>query len=102
MSDILQRIVAVKREEVAAARSRRNLAAVRAAAREQAPPRGFEAALRAAVGLLLPMPRAPAKRLCRMRSKPRLSRNTARTKPARISPSMMMAIRVSRMALTKS
>ena len=49
MSDILQRIVAVKREEVAAAKTRRTLAAVQAAARQQAPPRGFEAALRTAM-----------------------------------------------------
>jgi indole-3-glycerol phosphate synthase len=49
MSDILQRIVAVKREEVAAAKARRTLAAVQAAARQQAPPRGFEAALRTAM-----------------------------------------------------
>jgi indole-3-glycerol phosphate synthase len=50
MSDILQRIVAAKHEEVAAAKARRTLADVQAAAREQAPPRGFEAALRAAIG----------------------------------------------------
>ncbi|CPN37030.1 Uncharacterised protein [Bordetella pertussis] len=49
-----------------------------------------------------PRPRAAVKRRCRMRSKPMLSRNTLRTKPARISPSMMMAISVSRMAATKS
>ena len=50
MSDILQRIVAAKREEVAAAKSRRSLAAVQAAARDQRPARDFEGALRAAVG----------------------------------------------------
>lgn len=49
MSDILQRIVAVKREEVAAAKARRGVAALQAAAREQPAPRGFEAALRGAV-----------------------------------------------------
>jgi len=49
MSDILQRIVAVKREEVASAKARRNLTAVQAAAREQPAPRPFEAALRAAI-----------------------------------------------------
>ena len=49
MSDILQRIVAVKREEVAAAKARRTLAAVQASARQQAPPRRFEAALRTAM-----------------------------------------------------
>ena len=49
MSDILQRIVAVKREEVAAAKARRTLAEVQAAARRQAPPRGFEVALRTAM-----------------------------------------------------
>ncbi|HET9204594.1 MAG TPA: indole-3-glycerol phosphate synthase TrpC [Burkholderiaceae bacterium] len=49
MSDILQRIVAAKRDEVAAAKSRRSLTAVQAAARDQLPTRGFEAALRAAI-----------------------------------------------------
>jgi indole-3-glycerol phosphate synthase len=49
MSDILQRIVAAKRDEVAAAKAQRTLASMRAVAREQAPPRGFEAALRAAI-----------------------------------------------------
>jgi indole-3-glycerol phosphate synthase len=46
MTDILQRIVAVKREEVAALKERRDLAAMRAAARERRDVRGFEAALR--------------------------------------------------------
>jgi indole-3-glycerol phosphate synthase len=46
MSDILQRIVAVKRDEIAAAQARRSLAAMRAAAAEQGAVRGFEAALR--------------------------------------------------------
>lgn len=45
--DILQRIVAVKREEVAAGRARRGLASWREAAEAQPPTRGFEAALRA-------------------------------------------------------
>jgi indole-3-glycerol phosphate synthase len=49
MSDILQRIVAAKRDEVAAAKAQRSLASIEAAARDQAPPRGFEAALRAAI-----------------------------------------------------
>lgn len=49
MSDILQRIVAVKREEVAAVKARRGVAALQAAAHEQPAPRGFEAALRSAV-----------------------------------------------------
>ena len=49
MSDILQRIVAVKREEVALAKTRRGLATVRAEARDQAPCRGFEAALRSVI-----------------------------------------------------
>jgi indole-3-glycerol phosphate synthase len=49
MSDILQRIVAVKREEVALAKTRRGLAAVQADAQVQAPCRGFEAALRSAI-----------------------------------------------------
>ena len=42
----LQRIVAVKREEVARAKSLRDLAAVRAAARAPRDVRGFEQALR--------------------------------------------------------
>ncbi|HSB99087.1 MAG TPA: indole-3-glycerol-phosphate synthase TrpC, partial [Burkholderiaceae bacterium] len=46
MTDILQRIVAVKREEVAQAKSVRDLASVRAAARERRDVRGFERALR--------------------------------------------------------
>ena len=46
MSDILERIVAVKREEIAKARSLRDLAVVRGAARERRDVRGFEAALR--------------------------------------------------------
>ncbi|HEY6511028.1 MAG TPA: indole-3-glycerol phosphate synthase TrpC, partial [Burkholderiaceae bacterium] len=46
MTDILQRIVAVKREEVARAKSVRDLAAMRAAARERRDLRGFEQALR--------------------------------------------------------
>jgi len=49
MSDILQRIVAAKREEVVAALARRTLTAVRTAARDQPAPRGFEAALRAPI-----------------------------------------------------
>jgi indole-3-glycerol phosphate synthase len=48
MSDILQRIVAVKREEVAAAKQRRSMASVMADAGLQ-PVRPFEAALRARV-----------------------------------------------------
>jgi indole-3-glycerol phosphate synthase len=47
MSDILQRIVAVKHEEVAAARLARPLAQVREHALAQGGVRGFEAALRA-------------------------------------------------------
>lgn len=44
--DILAEIFATKRDEVAARRARRPLADVMAAARDQPPPRGFEAALR--------------------------------------------------------
>ncbi len=50
MSDILQRIVAVKHEEIAAAQARRSLSAVRAEAEARRDTRGFEAALRAAIG----------------------------------------------------
>jgi indole-3-glycerol phosphate synthase len=49
VSDILQRIVAVKREEIAAARAQASLAHVRAAAEARGGLRGFEAALRARV-----------------------------------------------------
>ena len=46
MSDILTRILATKREEVAAARTLRSYAATEALARIAGTPRGFEAALR--------------------------------------------------------
>jgi indole-3-glycerol phosphate synthase len=46
MSDILQRIVAVKHEEVAAARAARSLTSLRAEAEARRDVRGFEAALR--------------------------------------------------------
>jgi indole-3-glycerol phosphate synthase len=49
MSDILERIVAVKREEVAAARARRDLPSLRSDAEARRDGRGFEAALRAKV-----------------------------------------------------
>jgi len=49
MADILDRIVAVKREEIAAARARRDLAEVRRDAEARGGLRGFEQALRARV-----------------------------------------------------
>lgn len=49
MSDILNRIVAVKHEEIAAGRARRSLASWRAEAEARRDVRGFEAALRAKV-----------------------------------------------------
>lgn len=50
MSDILNKILAVKREEVAAAQAAKSLAAVRAEAEAQAPPRDFVGNIRAKVG----------------------------------------------------
>ncbi|MDO9287089.1 MAG: indole-3-glycerol phosphate synthase TrpC [Aquabacterium sp.] len=49
MSDILNQIVAVKREEVPAARAQRSEAALRELAAAQSAPRGFAAALRAKI-----------------------------------------------------
>ena len=49
MSDILNRIVEVKREELAKARPQRSLADLQELAREQSAPRGFAAAMRAKV-----------------------------------------------------
>lgn len=51
MSDILNKIVSVKREELAQALERRSLSAVRADAESRVLTRDFEAALRGAVGL---------------------------------------------------
>jgi indole-3-glycerol phosphate synthase len=50
MSDILERIAAYKREEVASRKAVRPLVAVEAAARESSAPRGFRAALERAHG----------------------------------------------------
>lgn len=50
MSDILEKIVAAKREEVTATRAARPLAAVRAAAEAQTKPRDFLGAIRAKLG----------------------------------------------------
>jgi indole-3-glycerol phosphate synthase len=50
MSDILERIAAYKREEVATSKAARPLASVEAAAREVSAPRGFRAALERAHG----------------------------------------------------
>ena len=49
MSDILQRIVEVKRDEIAAARPKRSAADLQDIARAQLAPRGFAAAMRAKV-----------------------------------------------------
>jgi indole-3-glycerol phosphate synthase len=49
VSDILQKILAVKREEVAAALAQKSLAALRAEADAQSPPRDFVGAIRAKV-----------------------------------------------------
>ncbi|HNQ56640.1 MAG TPA: indole-3-glycerol phosphate synthase TrpC [Candidatus Desulfobacillus denitrificans] len=51
MSDILQKILAVKREEVAAARAAKPDAALRAEAGARSPPRDFAGAIRAKVSL---------------------------------------------------
>jgi indole-3-glycerol phosphate synthase len=50
VSDVLDRIVAGKRLEVARAKAERGLGALEGAARGASPPRGFVAALRSAVG----------------------------------------------------
>jgi indole-3-glycerol phosphate synthase len=49
-ADILEKILAVKREEVAPAKAAKPLAAVRAEAEAQAPARGFAGAIRLKVG----------------------------------------------------
>ena len=49
MSDILNKIVATKHEEIAAARAHRGLASLRDEAEARTDVRGFEAALRATV-----------------------------------------------------
>jgi len=49
MSDILQRIVEVKREEIAAARPKLSAGDLQELARAQTAPRGFAAAMRAKV-----------------------------------------------------
>jgi indole-3-glycerol phosphate synthase len=50
MSDILQRIVAVKRQEIALGKARRDEASLRREAEARCDVRGFEAALRATIG----------------------------------------------------
>jgi indole-3-glycerol phosphate synthase len=70
---ILADILAAKRDEVAAGKARRSLAELEADAREQAPPRGFRAALEAAPGpaLIAEIKRAsPSKGLIRTDFRP--------------------------------
>lgn len=62
MADILQRILEVKRREVAEARGRLPLEAVERAARAADPPRGFERALRAKIAAGRPAVIAEIKR----------------------------------------
>ena len=50
MSDILEKILKVKREEVAAAKQKRSLAALRDDAAKAGKPRDFIGALRAKIG----------------------------------------------------
>ena len=54
MSDILEKILAVKREEVAAAKRRQSLADIRAEAQAADQPRDFIGALRAKIAAGLP------------------------------------------------
>ena len=51
MSDILEKILAVKREEVAAGRALKGIGGFKAEIAEQTPPRGFERALRAKIAV---------------------------------------------------
>ncbi len=62
MSDILERILAVKREEVAVAKRSRPLAMVRAQAQRAGKPRDFAGALRARIAAGLPAVIAEAKK----------------------------------------
>ncbi len=62
MSDILQKILAVKREEVAALLAAKPLAVLRAEARAAAPPRDFIGAIRAKISLGKPAVIAEIKR----------------------------------------
>ena len=59
MSDILQRIAAYKREEVARARQEMPVSELEARIREQEAPRGFARALREAAGMATPRPAPP-------------------------------------------
>ncbi|HET9580243.1 MAG TPA: indole-3-glycerol phosphate synthase TrpC [Usitatibacter sp.] len=78
MADVLARILAAKREEVAQARKQVPLDVVQGRAREASPPRGFERSLRAKVAAGLPAVIAEIKRASPSRGLIRADFNPAR------------------------